>query len=129
VFNPIRSHKHLSPSKKRHRHYCLDAWKGCCNKNPSIINRRTSKERKENDACHNRDISRGIGVSDSSSRNSLLLLKVGLDMFKFYASRTRFCQGMLASMEMHARHDLLSKLVACFFLSLLQQLFGINTWW
>jgi hypothetical protein len=67
VFNPIRSHKHLSPSKKRHRHYCSDAWKGCCNKNPSIINRRTSKERKENDACHNRDISRGIGSQTAAA--------------------------------------------------------------
>jgi hypothetical protein len=71
----------------------------------------------------------GIGVSDSSSNNSSLLLKVGLGMFKFYATGTCFYQGMLASMEMRARHDLLSKMVAGFFLSLLQQLFGFNKWW
>jgi hypothetical protein len=44
-----------------------------------------------------------------------LQLKEGLDVFKFYASGRRFCQGMLATMEMRARHDLLSKLVDLIF--------------
>jgi len=36
-------------------------------------------------------------------------------VFKFYASGRRFCQGMLATMEMRARHDLLSKFVELVF--------------
>jgi hypothetical protein len=50
-----------------------------------------------------------LGTGDG--QDTPLLLKEGLDVFKFYASGRRFCQGMLATMEMRARHDLLSKLV------------------
>ncbi|KAL5202427.1 hypothetical protein ABZP36_013379 [Zizania latifolia] len=50
-----------------------------------------------------------LGTGDG--KDTPLLLKEGQDVFKFYASGRRFCQGMLATMEMRARHDLLSKLV------------------
>lgn len=48
----------------------------------------------------------GIGETDDSP----LLLKEGQSVFKFYASGRRFCQGMLATMELKSRHDLISRL-------------------
>jgi hypothetical protein len=54
-----------------------------------------------------------LGTGDG--KDTPLQLKEGLDVFKFYASRRRFCQRMLATMEMLARHDLLSKLVDLIF--------------
>jgi hypothetical protein len=54
-----------------------------------------------------------LGTGDG--RDTPLLLKEGQDVFKFYASGRRFCQGMLATMEMRARHDLLSKLLELVF--------------
>ncbi|KQK06074.1 uncharacterized protein At5g49945 [Brachypodium distachyon] len=54
-----------------------------------------------------------LGTGDG--KDTPLLLKEGQDVFKFYASGRRFCQGMLATMEMRARHDLLSKLVELVF--------------
>jgi hypothetical protein len=50
-------------------------------------------------------------LGTGGGKDTPLLLKEGQDVFKFYASGRRFCQGMLATMEMRARHDLLSKLV------------------
>ncbi|XP_062231461.1 uncharacterized protein At5g49945-like [Phragmites australis] len=50
-----------------------------------------------------------LGTGDG--KDTPLLLKEGRDVFKFYASGRRFCQGLIATMEMRARHDLLSKLV------------------
>jgi len=39
-----------------------------------------------------------------------LLLKEGQNVFRFYASGRRFCQGLMATMELKSRHDLISKL-------------------
>uniref|UniRef100_A0A0D3G809 DUF1682 domain-containing protein n=1 Tax=Oryza barthii TaxID=65489 RepID=A0A0D3G809_9ORYZ len=54
-----------------------------------------------------------LGTGDG--KDTPLLMKEGQDVFKFYASGRRYCQGMLATMEMRARHDLLSKLVELVF--------------
>ncbi|KAF6984859.1 hypothetical protein CFC21_002806 [Triticum aestivum] len=54
-----------------------------------------------------------LGTGDG--KDTPLLLKEGQDVFKFYASGRRFCQGVLATMEMRARHDLLSKLLELVF--------------
>ncbi|GFY89375.1 hypothetical protein Acr_06g0013150 [Actinidia rufa] len=51
-----------------------------------------------------------LGVGDSKDDDSPLLLKEGQNVFKFYASGRRFCQGLLATMELKSRHDLISKL-------------------
>ncbi|KAL3538515.1 hypothetical protein ACH5RR_001881 [Cinchona calisaya] len=48
----------------------------------------------------------GIGETDESP----LLLKEGQNVFKFYATGRRFCQGMLATLELKSRHDLISRL-------------------
>ncbi|CAN4108161.1 unnamed protein product [Withania somnifera] len=48
----------------------------------------------------------GVGETEDSP----LLLKEGQNVFKFYASGRRFCQGMLATMELKSRHDLISRL-------------------
>ncbi|XP_047315067.1 uncharacterized protein At5g49945-like [Impatiens glandulifera] len=48
----------------------------------------------------------GVGEGDDSP----LLLKEGQTVFKFYASGRRFCQGLLATMELQSRHDLISRL-------------------
>uniref|UniRef100_A0A5B6YGX1 Uncharacterized protein n=1 Tax=Davidia involucrata TaxID=16924 RepID=A0A5B6YGX1_DAVIN len=48
-----------------------------------------------------------LGVGDGD--DSPLLLKEGQNMFKFYASGRRFCQGLLATMELQSRHDLISR--------------------
>lgn len=48
----------------------------------------------------------GVGETEDSP----LLLKEGQNIFKFYASGRRFCQGMLATMELKSRHDLISRL-------------------
>ncbi|KAG6652429.1 uncharacterized protein At5g49945 [Carya illinoinensis] len=48
----------------------------------------------------------GVGEGDDSP----LLLKEGQTMFKFYASGRRCCQGLLATMELKSRHDLISRL-------------------
>ncbi|XP_065870603.1 uncharacterized protein At5g49945-like [Euphorbia lathyris] len=48
----------------------------------------------------------GVGEGDDSP----LLLKEGQNIFKFYASGRRYCQGLLATMELKSRHDLISKI-------------------
>lgn len=48
----------------------------------------------------------GIGEGEDSP----LLLKEGQNVFKFYASGRRYCQGLLATMELKSRHDLISRL-------------------
>lgn len=48
----------------------------------------------------------GVGEGDDSP----LLLKEGQNVFKFYASGRRYCQGLLATMELKSRHDLLSRI-------------------
>ncbi|KAL2477569.1 hypothetical protein Fot_46583 [Forsythia ovata] len=48
----------------------------------------------------------GVGETEDSP----LLLKEGQNVFKFYASGRRFCSGVLATMELKSRHDLISRL-------------------
>lgn len=48
----------------------------------------------------------GVGEGEDSP----LLLKEGQNVFKFYASGRRFCQGLLATIELQSRHDLISRL-------------------
>ncbi|KAL6501286.1 hypothetical protein OROHE_024933 [Orobanche hederae] len=48
----------------------------------------------------------GVGETDDSP----LLLQEGKNVFKFYASGRRFCSGLLATMELKSRHDLISKM-------------------
>ncbi|URE42024.1 hypothetical protein MUK42_16115 [Musa troglodytarum] len=50
-----------------------------------------------------------LGTGDGN--DTPLLLKEGQDVFKFYASGRRYCQGMLATMELLSRHDLISRAV------------------
>uniref|UniRef100_A0A5B6YH25 Coiled-coil domain-containing protein 47 n=1 Tax=Davidia involucrata TaxID=16924 RepID=A0A5B6YH25_DAVIN len=49
-----------------------------------------------------------LGVGEG--KDSPLLLKEGHNVFKFYASGRRFCQRLLATMELQSRHDLISRL-------------------
>ncbi|KAE8688418.1 putative sodium/metabolite cotransporter BASS1 [Hibiscus syriacus] len=48
----------------------------------------------------------GVGEGDDSP----LFLKEGQTVFKFYASGRRYCQGLLTTMELKSRHDLISRL-------------------
>lgn len=48
----------------------------------------------------------GVGEGEDSP----LLLKEGQNVFKFYASGRRYCQGLLATMELKSRHDLISRI-------------------
>ncbi|XVF46009.1 hypothetical protein PTKIN_Ptkin02bG0253800 [Pterospermum kingtungense] len=48
----------------------------------------------------------GVGEGEDSP----LLLKEGQNVFKFYASGRRYCQGLLATMELKSSHDLISRL-------------------
>ncbi|WOL03555.1 hypothetical protein Cni_G12275 [Canna indica] len=48
-----------------------------------------------------------LGTGDG--KDTPLLLKEGQDVFKFYASGRRYCQSVLATMEMRSRHDLISR--------------------
>ncbi|KAF6139440.1 hypothetical protein GIB67_026282 [Kingdonia uniflora] len=48
-----------------------------------------------------------LGTGDG--KDTPLLLKEGQNVFKFYASGRRFCQGLLATMELQSRHDLISR--------------------
>lgn len=48
----------------------------------------------------------GVGEGDDSP----LLLKEGQSVFKFYASGRRYCQGLLATMELKSRHDLIARI-------------------
>ncbi|XP_042385608.1 uncharacterized protein At5g49945-like [Zingiber officinale] len=50
-----------------------------------------------------------LGTGDG--KDSALLLKEGQDVFKFYASGRRYCQSLLATMEMRSRHDLISRAI------------------
>ncbi|XP_058091129.1 uncharacterized protein At5g49945-like [Magnolia sinica] len=49
-----------------------------------------------------------LGTGDGN--DTPLLLKEGQDVFKFYASGRRFCQGLLATMELKCRHDLIARI-------------------
>lgn len=48
----------------------------------------------------------GVGETEDSP----LLLQEGKNVFKFYASGRRYCSGLLATMELKSRHDLISRL-------------------
>ncbi|XP_076903415.1 uncharacterized protein At5g49945-like [Bidens hawaiensis] len=48
-----------------------------------------------------------LGVGDGD--DSPLLLKEGQNVFKFYASGRRFCQGLVASMELKSQQDLIAR--------------------
>ncbi|GFY94705.1 hypothetical protein Acr_10g0000900 [Actinidia rufa] len=50
-----------------------------------------------------------LGIGDGKD-DSPLLLKEGQNVFRFYASGRRYCQGLLATMELQSRHDLISRL-------------------
>ncbi|KAL3814515.1 hypothetical protein ACJIZ3_015783 [Penstemon smallii] len=47
----------------------------------------------------------GVGETEDSP----LLLQEGHNVYKFYASGRRFCSGLLATMELKSRHDLISR--------------------
>nr|VDD40288.1 unnamed protein product [Brassica oleracea] len=51
----------------------------------------------------------GVGEGDDSP----LLLKEATNVFRFYASGRRYCHGMLATLELKSRHDLISRLFNC----------------
>ncbi|CAA6660602.1 unnamed protein product [Spirodela intermedia] len=48
---------------------------------------------------------------DRDGKDTPLLLKEASDIFKFYASGRRFCQGLLATIELRSRHDLISRIL------------------
>lgn len=50
-----------------------------------------------------------LGTGDGKD-DAPLLLKEGADVFRFYASGRRFCKGLLATMELRSRHDLIARL-------------------
>lgn len=50
-----------------------------------------------------------LGVGEGGD-DAPLLLKEGQTVFKFYASGRRYCQGLLAKMELKSRHDLISRI-------------------
>ncbi|XP_062083853.1 uncharacterized protein At5g49945 [Humulus lupulus] len=49
-----------------------------------------------------------LGISEGE--DAPLLLKEGQNVFKFYASGRRYCQGLLATMELKSRHDLIARM-------------------
>ncbi|KAJ4963904.1 hypothetical protein NE237_023843 [Protea cynaroides] len=49
-----------------------------------------------------------LGTGDGT--DTPLLLKEGPNVFKFYASGRRYCHGLLATMELQSRHDLISRI-------------------
>ncbi|KAJ4913059.1 hypothetical protein Rs2_07680 [Raphanus sativus] len=51
----------------------------------------------------------GVGEGEDSP----LLLKEATNVFKFYASGRRFCHGVLATLELKSRHDLISRVYNC----------------
>ncbi|KAK7246901.1 hypothetical protein RIF29_41771 [Crotalaria pallida] len=50
-----------------------------------------------------------LGIGDGGD-DSPLLLKEGHTTFKFYASGRRYCQGLLATLELKSRHDLIARI-------------------
>lgn len=50
-----------------------------------------------------------LGIGDGGD-DAPLLLKEGQTTFKFYASGRRYCQGLLATLELKSRHDLIAKI-------------------
>ncbi|KAJ4899582.1 hypothetical protein Rs2_13533 [Raphanus sativus] len=54
-----------------------------------------------------------LGVGGQGEEDSPLLLKEATNVFKFYASGRRYCHGLLATLELKSRHDLISRLFNC----------------
>ncbi|KAG4980889.1 hypothetical protein JHK82_034135 [Glycine max] len=50
-----------------------------------------------------------LGIGDGGEE-APLLLKEGQTTFKFYASGRRYCQGLLATLELKSRHDLIARI-------------------
>ncbi|KAF7842782.1 DExH-box ATP-dependent RNA helicase DExH7, chloroplastic isoform X1 [Senna tora] len=50
-----------------------------------------------------------LGIGEGGD-DAPLLLKEGQTIFKFYASGRRYCQGLLATMELKSRHDLIARI-------------------
>ncbi|XP_028762864.1 uncharacterized protein At5g49945-like [Neltuma alba] len=50
-----------------------------------------------------------VGIGEGGD-DSPFLLKEGQTIFKFYASGRRYCQGLLATMELKSRQDLISRI-------------------
>jgi hypothetical protein len=50
-----------------------------------------------------------LGIGDGGD-DTPLLLKEGQTTFKFYASGRRYCQGLLATLELKSRHDLIARI-------------------
>ncbi|KAI9121752.1 hypothetical protein K1719_007142 [Acacia pycnantha] len=50
-----------------------------------------------------------LGIGEGGD-DAPLLLKEGQTVFKFYASGRRYCQGLLATMELKSRQDLISRM-------------------
>ncbi|CAN8253540.1 unnamed protein product [Cochlearia groenlandica] len=55
----------------------------------------------------------GVGEGDEDD-SPPLLLKEALNVFKFYATGRRYCHGLLATMELKSRHDLISRVFNLF---------------
>nr|GEV85928.1 hypothetical protein CTI12_AA198100 [Tanacetum cinerariifolium] len=55
-----------------------------------------------------------LGVGDNEGDDAPLLLKEGQNVFKFYASGRRYCQGLVATMELKSRHDLIASMYNVF---------------
>ncbi|KAG2242774.1 hypothetical protein Bca52824_095384 [Brassica carinata] len=53
------------------------------------------------------------GEGGGGEDDSPLLLKEATNVFKFYASGRRYCHGLLATLELKSRHDLISRLFNC----------------
>ncbi|KAJ7543339.1 hypothetical protein O6H91_09G033800 [Diphasiastrum complanatum] len=49
-------------------------------------------------------------LGTGEGEDAALLMKEGQNVFKFYASGRRYCQGLLATMDLQSRHDLISRL-------------------
>ncbi|GBG69894.1 hypothetical protein CBR_g4722 [Chara braunii] len=49
----------------------------------------------------------GGGGGNGGGEDEALMLKEGQNVFKFYASGRRFCEGLLATLDLRGRHDLL----------------------
>ncbi|KAK1299952.1 Uncharacterized protein QJS10_CPB13g01144 [Acorus calamus] len=67
-----------------------------------------------------------LGTGDG--KDTPLLLKEGQDVFKFYASGRRYCQGLLATMELRTRHDLISSVYSAIMPGGLMDTISFEVW-
>lgn len=60
-------------------------------------------------ACKDRIFEKNFSLLGTGTEaDSPLLIKEGQNVFKFYASGRRFCRGLLATMDLRCRHDLIT---------------------